>query len=291
MPSTNGRLKLAVQKDGRITEESVGLLRSAGFDFDIRSRALFSPCRNFPLDILAVRDDDIPEYVQDGVSDFGIVGENIVGEKAARVSVIERLGYGKCQLAICTPKLGSLKDVKSLQGKRIATSYPKIVKEFLTNAGMSAEVVEISGSVEITPALDVADATCDIISTGSTARINGLEVIYTVMQSEAVLIANPNVMESAKKRRDVTQLLTRFQSVLNARGKKYVMMNAPLSAVETIRTLIPGMSSPTIVPLARPEMVAIHSVVAENIFWEVMEKLKQAGASDIITVNIEKIIT
>lgn len=181
-------------------------------------------------------------------------------------------------------------DVQALQGKRIATSYPKIVREFLATSGLSAEVVEISGSVEITPALDVADATCDIISTGSTARINGLEVIHTVMQSEAVLIANPDVLQSAKKQRDVSQLLTRFRSVLNARGKKYVMMNAPSSAVETIRTLIPGMGSPTVVPLARPEMVAIHSVVAEQDFWDVMEKLKRAGASGIIAVNIEKIV-
>jgi ATP phosphoribosyltransferase len=183
-----------------------------------------------------------------------------------------------------------LKDVRSLQGKRIATSYPRVVRQFLAETGMTAEVVEISGSVEITPALDVADATCDIISTGSTARINGLEVIHTIMESEAVLIANPEVLTSAKKSRDVSQLLTRFRSVLNARGKKYVMMNAPITAVERIRTLIPGMGSPTIVPLARPEMVAIHSVVAENVFWEVMEKLKEAGASDIISVNIEKII-
>lgn len=290
MLSTNGRLKLAIQREGRITEESIALLKSMGLDFDIRSRALFSPCRNFALDLLAVRDDDIPEYVQDCVSEFGIVGENIVVEKGAKVEVIQRLGFGKCQLAICAPKLGPIKDLQTLRGKRIATSYPKTVREFLRTNGIPAQIVEISGSVEITPALDVADATCDIISTGSTARINGLEVIHTIMASEAVLIANPDGLKSQQKQRDCEQLLIRFRSVLNARGKKYLMMNAPASAVEKIRMLVPGMNSPTVVPLAQPDMVAIHSVVSENIFWEVMEKLKDAGASDIIAVNIEKII-
>jgi ATP phosphoribosyltransferase len=290
MLSTNGRLKLAVQKDGRITEDSIALLKATGLDFDMRSRALFSPCRNFPLDILAVRDDDIPEYVQDGVSDFGIVGENILTEKGANVKIVEHLGFGKCQLAICTPRGGTIRKLAALKGKRIATSYPRTVREFLESQRIQAEVVEISGSVEITPALDVADATCDIISTGSTARMNGLEVIHTVMTSEAVLISNADVSKSPEKVRDAGQLLIRFRSVLNARGKKYLMMNAPLEAVEKIKRLVPGMNSPTVVPLAHPNMVAIHSVVAENVFWEVMEKLKEAGASDIIAVNIEKIV-
>ncbi len=290
MLSTNGRLKLAIQKDGRITDDSISLLKAMGLDFDMRSRALFSPCRNFPLDILAVRDDDIPEYVQDSVSEFGVVGENIVSEKGAKVEIVQRLGFGKCQLAICVPRGGTIRDLAGLKGKRIATSYPKTVRAFLHAERIEADVVEISGSVEITPALDVADATCDIISTGSTARMNGLEVIHTVMNSEAVLISNADVYNSPTKIRDVEQLLTRFRSVLNARGKKYVMMNAPLEAVEKIKRLVPGMNSPTVVPLAHPSMVAIHSVVAENVFWEVMEKLKEAGASDIIAVNIEKII-
>jgi len=290
MLSTNGRLKLAIQKDGRITDESVTLLKAMGLDFDIRSRALVSPCRNYPLDILSVRDDDIPEYVQDGVSEFGVVGENIVVEKGAHVRIVERLGFGKCELAICVPRGGAIRDLPALKGKRIATSYPKSVREFLQTHRLQADVVEISGSVEITPALDVADATCDIISTGSTARMHGLDVIHTVMRSEAVLISNDKVFSSPDKNRDAWQLLTRFRSVLSARGKKYVMMNAPATAVERIRTLIPGMSSPTVVPLAQPNMVAIHSVVAEAMFWEVMEKLKAAGASDIIAVNIEKII-
>ncbi len=291
MLATNGRLKFAIQKEGRITEDSIALLRSAGMDFDIRSRALVSPCRNLPLDILAVRDDDIPEFVQDGVSDFGIVGENIVAEKHAKVKIIERLGFGKCRLVICVPKGSAIQSLQQLRKKRIATSYPGTVKRFLAAEKISAEVIEVSGSVEITPTLDVADATCDIVSTGSTARVNGLEVLHTVLQSEALLIGNISSLRSAAKRKDIESLLVRIRSSLNARGKKYVMMNAPAESIPTIKHLIPGMKSPTIMPLASPEMVAVHSVVGEEVFWEVMEQLKCAGATDIVVVPIEKFIS
>lgn len=292
MLAQNGRLKIAIQQNGRITDESTGLLRGAGLDFEIRSRALFSPCRNFDLDVLAVRDDDIPEYVQDGVSDLGIVGRNVVAEKRADVVVLESLGFGKCRLVVCAPGSGPIKKVAHLRGKRIATSYPGTVRRFLAGEGIRAEVIEISGSVEITPALDVADATCDIVSTGSTARVNGLEIVHTVMESEALLIANPAVMKSGPKRKrdDIGKLLVRIRSLLSARGRKYVMMNAPSSAVERIRTLIPGMKSPTIMPLADPKLVAVHSVVGEDVFWDVIEKLKAAGASDIVVLPIEKFV-
>jgi ATP phosphoribosyltransferase len=290
MLAHNGRMKLAIQKEGRITEDSISLLKATGLDLEFRSRSLFSPCGNYPLDILSVRDDDIPEYVQDGVSDLGIVGENIVVEKKARVTVVERLGFGKCRLVVCAPKTGTIKSLPDLNGKRIATSYPVTVKKFLASVNVTSEVIEISGSVEITPALNVADATCDIISTGSTARVNGLEVIHTVMKSEALLIAHPPSLESPSKQHDIMALLDRFRSVLGARGKKYVMMNAPASAVEKLKSLIPGMKSPTVVPLANPAMVAVHSVVPEEVFWEVIQKLKQAGATDIVVVPIEKII-
>jgi ATP phosphoribosyltransferase len=286
----NGRIRLAVQKDGRITEDSLNLLRAAGLDFEVRSRALFSPCRNFPLDLLSVRDDDIPEYVQDGVSDLGIVGENIEAERHARVKIVERLGFGKCRLVICVPKGGHINSIAGLKGKRIATSYPRTVKRFLASHHIAAELIEISGSVEITPALDVADATCDIVSTGSTARVNGLEELHTIMTSEAILIGNARALSSTAKRRDIERLLVRLHASLRARGKKYVMMNAPTRAIEKIQTLIPGMKSPTIVPLADPNMVAVHSVVGEEMFWDVMENLKKAGASDIVVVPIEKFI-
>ena len=290
MIARNGRLKLAIQSNGRITEDSVNLLRSAGLDFEIRSRALVAPCRNMAIDILSLRDDDIPEYVRDGVCDFGIVGENVVLEKGARVERLERLGFGKCQLALCAPRAGSIRTLADLNGRRVATSYPAILRSFLASAAIAAEVIEISGAVEITPALDVADATCDILSTGSTARVNGLEVIHTILSSEAVLICNSDSVGSPEKSPEIERLLARFRSVLQARGKKYVMMNAPQSAVSYLRELVPGMKSPTIVPLATPGMVAIHSVVHEEVFWEVMEQLRKAGASDIIVVPIEKII-
>ena len=290
MPSTNGRLKIAVQKEGRISDDSFALLKAMGFDFEVRSRTLYSPCRNFPLDILSVRDDDIPEFVQDGVSDCGIVGDNIRVERESRVDVVERLGFGKCRLAICAPRSGRVKSIATLSGARIATSYPRTVVRFLEANGIEASVVEISGSVEITPALNVSDATCDIISTGSTARLNGLDVIHTVMTSEAVLIANPLTFRSQEKKRDIDQFLLRLRSVLQARNKMYVMMNVPLRSLENIKSIVPGMKSPTVVPLANPELVAVHSVVPEDVIWEVMERLKAAGASDIIVVPIEKII-
>jgi ATP phosphoribosyltransferase len=285
----NGRLKLALQKDGRITEESIALMRAAGMNFEFTVRSLFSPCTNFPLDLLSLRDDDIPEYVQDGVSDLGIVGANVVEEKGAKVTVVEGLGFGKCRLAICVPKNGSLTDLGSLRGKRIATSYPKTLGRFLSSRQIEADIVEISGSVEITPALNVADATCDILSTGSTARVNGLEPLLTVMESEAVLIANERVLES-RARNEVDRLLTRIRSSLRARGNKYVMMNAPLTSIEKLKELVPGMKSPTVVPLANRDLVSIQSVVGEEVLWEVIEQLKRAGASDIVVTPIEKII-
>ncbi len=290
MIARNGRLKIAVQKEGRITDDSMNLLRAMGLDLEFRTRALFSPCRNFPLDLLSVRDDDIPEYVQDGVSDLGIVGENIVAERRARVTIVERLGFGKCRLVICVPDTGHVKNLAHLKGRRIATSYPSILRRFLTTHKLPAEIIEISGSVEITPALDVADATCDIISTGSTARVNGLTALHTVMDSEAVLIANAASLRSRKKKKEIEQFLVRVRSSLSARGKKYVMMNAPSSAIKTLRTLIPGMKSPTIVPLANPDMVAVHSVVGEDVFWDVIKQLKSAGATDIVVIPIEKFI-
>ncbi len=289
MINANGRIKLAIQKEGRITEESQNLLRAMGLDLEFRSRSLFSPCRNYPLDLLSVRDDDIPEYVQDGVSDLGVVGENIVAEKSARVSILEKLGFGKCRLVICTPKTGSLRNLSDLNGKRIATSYPATVRRFLNERHMTASIIEISGSVEITPALDVADATCDIVSTGSTARVNGLEIIHTIMNSEAVLVAHPSVMSSGKKKA-IDHFLVRLRSCLMARGKKYVMMNAPASTVDQIKTLIPGMKSPTIMPLADPALVAVHSVVGEDILWDVLEQLRLSGATDIVILPIEKLI-
>jgi ATP phosphoribosyltransferase len=238
-----------------------------------------------------LRDDDIPEYVQDGVSDLGIVGFNVLEERRARVRMLEHLGFGRCRLCICIPQGSAVSKITDLRKKRIATSYPRSLKRFLSSQKVKAEIIEISGSVELAPALDVADAICDLVSTGSTARLNGLEPKFTVFESEAMLIANSSSIEDPERKKDVERLIFRICCTRNAQGRKYLMMNAPASKVESLRRLVPGMKSPTVMPLANPEMVAVHSVVSEVGLWELIEKLKIAGASDIIVVPIEKMIT
>lgn len=290
MIANNGRLKIAIQKSGRLTEESVGLLRACGLEFEFQKQSLYSPCRNFRLDILALRDDDIPEYVQDGVADLGIVGENVVREKGAKVQMLMKLGFGGCRLMISVPQRSPIKGVKQLRGKRIATTYPVTLRQFLQNNKVKSEIVELSGAVEIAPTLDVADAICDIVSTGTTARMNGLRPLQSLLESEANLITNKGALADKEKKALIDRLLIRISGSLQARGKRYMMMNAPRSAVPKLKRIIPSLKSPTVVPLAEEGMVALHSVVAEDVFWDVMEKLKEAGASDIIVVPIETII-
>ena len=290
MIAKNGRLKIAIQKSGRLTEDSLSVLRACGLEFEFQKQSLYSPCRNFELDVLALRDDDIPEYVQDAVADLGIVGENIIREQQAQVEVIAKLGFGHCRLAVSVPLRSSIRTVRQLKGKRIATTYPATLKRFLRTHRVQAEIIELSGAVELAPMLDVADAICDIMSTGTTARVNGLQPLQTVMSSEAVLVANPGVMREGRKKTLIERLLIRICGSVQARGKRYMMMNAPVSAIPRLKKIIPSMKSPTVVPLAEEGMVALHSVVAEDVFWEVMENLKKAGASDIIVVPIETII-
>jgi ATP phosphoribosyltransferase len=291
MIASNGRLKIAIQKNGRLTDDSVALLRACGLEFELSKQGLYSPAKNFDLDILTLRDDDIPEYVQDGVADLGIVGENIIREKRARVETLTRLGYGWCRLVISVPQRGSIRSLADLRGKRIATTYPVILADFLKHNRLKADIVELSGSVEIAPALDVADAICDLMSTGATARFNGLKPLITVLESEAVLITSARMLKNKTKKELVDSLLIRISGSLHAKGKRYMMMNAPVTAVPRLRKIIPSLKSPTIVPLADEGMVALHSVIAEDVFWDVMEKLKKAGASDIVVVPIETIIT
>lgn len=290
MIAHNGRLKIAIQKNGRLTEDSLGLLRACGLEFEFQKQSLYSPCRNFDLDVLALRDDDIPEYVQDGVADLGIVGENVVKEKQARVRTLVDLGFGGCRLMMSVPQRSAIKSIRNLRGKRIATTYPATLGQFLRANKISAEIIELSGAVELAPTLDVADAICDIVSTGTTARVNGLRPLSTVLESEAVLIANKIMLKDVKKKALVERLLIRISGSLQAHGKRYMMMNAPVNAVPQLKRIIPSLKSPTIVPLAEEGMVALHSVIAEDVFWDVMEKLKRAGASDIIVVPIETII-
>jgi ATP phosphoribosyltransferase len=290
MTINNGRLKIALQKSGRLTDDSIALLRACGLEFEFQKQSLYSPCRNFDLDVLALRDDDIPEYVQDAVADLGIVGENIVREKRARVETIFPLGFGHCRLSISVPQRAPVRSLKDLNRKRIATTYPATLTRFLREQGLKAEVIELSGAVEIAPTLDVADAICDIVSTGTTARMNGLRPLMTVLTSQAVLVANHATMKNPAKRHLIDRLKIRISGSLQARGKRYMMMNAPATAIPRLRRIVPGLKSPTVVPLADEGMVALHSVIPEDVFWDVMEKLKKAGASDIVVVPIEAII-
>jgi len=290
MLATNGRMKIAIQRNGRLTENSVALLRACGLSFEFLKQSLYSPCRNFDLDVLAIRDDDIPEYVQDGVADLGIIGENILQERNARVHILAPLGFGGCKLMISVPQRSSVRKVSDLKGKRIGTTYPVILKSFLKANKVKAEIIELSGSVELAPSLNVADVICDIVSTGTTAKMNGLRTLCTVLESQAVLVANSAAMRDKKKRTLIDRLMIRVRGSQEARGKRYLMMNAPSDSVQKLKRVIPSLKSPTVVPLAQAGMVAIHTVVAEDVFWDVMEKLKQAGASDIIVVPIETII-
>jgi ATP phosphoribosyltransferase len=258
--------------------------------FEFQKQSLYSPCSNFDLDVLAIRDDDIPEYVQDGVADLGIIGENVLQERNARVHILAALGFGGCKLMISVPQRSAIRKVSDLHGRRIGTTYPTILKAFLRDNKVKAEIIELSGSVELAPSLNVADVICDIVSTGTTAKMNGLRTFCTVLESQAVLVANPAAMRDKKKRAIIDRLMIRVQGSQEASGKRYLMMNAPADSVARLKRVIPSLKSPTVVPLAETGMVAIHSVVAEDVFWDVMEKLKKAGASDIIVVPIETII-
>lgn len=290
MKLNSENLKIALQRKGRLEEHSKLMLKSIGLDFEYYEGRLFSHCQNFPLDILFLRDDDIPEYVQDGVTDLGIVGLNVVQEKESKVVQLDSLGFGTCKLSIAVPQRSSLSNLQDLNGKRIATSHTRILQKFLEENKITARVIEISGSVEITPSLDVADAICDLVSTGSTLRMNDLKPIETVLKSEAVLVANPHSLKDPKKRQVMDRLRTRLQGNIQARQTKYVMMNAPEKSLGKIREILPGMRSPTVVPLAEEGMVAVHSAVPEEVFWDVIEQLKKTGATDILVVPVEKMV-
>ncbi len=286
----NGNLKLAIQKNGRLTDKSLQLLRTCGLDIEDYKDRLIVSARNYDLDLLFLRDDDIPEYVQDGVADIGIVGEDVVIEKEADVEMIKKLAYGKCRLILAGPEDGNIPELDQLDGKRIATSYPKILFNFLRNNKIDAKVILISGSVEIAPSLGIADYICDIVSTGNTLKLNKLKKITTVFDSEAVLIGNKNIEKDSEKYLKLKNLISRIESALNAKNSKYLMMNIPKTALEKIREIIPSLSSPTILPLANDKMLAIHAVIPSDKFWEIQEDLINTGASGILLIPIENMI-
>jgi ATP phosphoribosyltransferase len=286
----NGNLKLAIQKNGRLTDKSLQLLRTCGLDIENYKDRLIVSARNYNLDLLFLRDDDIPEYVQDGVADIGIVGEDVVIEKEADVEFIKKLSYGKCRLMLAGPEDGNIPELNQLSGKRIATSYPKILSNFLRNNKIDAKVIQISGSVEIAPSLGIADYICDIVSTGNTLKLNKLKKFTTVFDSEAVLIGNKNIEKDSEKYLKLKNLISRIESALNAKNSKYLMMNIPKAALEKIREIVPSLSSPTILPLANDKMLAIHAVIPSDKFWEIQEDLINAGASGILLIPIENMI-
>lgn len=281
-------LKIAIQKSGRLYDDSVKLLKDCGIDLKNGMNKLKTEADNFPLEVYFLRDDDIPQYVEDAVADVGIVGENVLFEKNKQVQSVEKLGFGKCRLSIAVERKETYDGVNYLQGKRIATSYPQLVQNFLDENKINAEVHEISGSVEIAPGIGLADAIVDLVSSGSTLFMNGLKEVETVFKSEAVLIRN-NALDPEKQKL-LDKLLFRIRAVRKARHNKYILLNAPNESLERIIGLLPGMKSPTVLPLAEAGWSSVHSVLNENEFWEIIEKLKDAGAQGILVVPIEKMI-
>jgi ATP phosphoribosyltransferase len=291
MSSSSDVLRIAIQKSGRLSERSFSLLSQCGIDIDHKKDRLLVKSMNYPVELMMVRDDDIPAYVHDGVCDLGIVGQNVLAENLERESLreIRPLGFGYCRLSIAADPASGFSKASDLAGKRIATSYPNIVSRYLKKIDVKASIITISGSVEIAPSLDIADLICDIVSTGGTLRANGLREFFTIFESQAVVVAKKN-LSSRFKEDLLNQLLQRLDGVIKAQRTKYIMMNAPIHAIEEIKAIIPGMEDPTIVPLTTPGKVAIHAVAPEPMFWETMERLKKAGASSILVVPIEKII-
>ena len=282
------RLKLAIQKSGRLNEDSMRLLKECGIDIGNGVNKLKADATNFPLELFFLRDDDIPQYVEDGVADIGFVGENVVYEKAKKVEVGYELGFGKCRLSFAVRKNEDFTGPTFLVGKKIATSYPVLVKKYLAEHKIKAEIHEISGSVEIAPGIGLADVVCDLVSSGSTLFMNGLKEADTILKSQAVLIKHKNF--SAEQQQILDRLLFRMESVKKAKKNKYVLLNAPNDQLEKIISLLPGMKSPTVLPLASPGWSSVHSVIAESDFWEIIEQLKNAGAEGILVIPIEKMI-
>lgn len=281
------KLKIAIQKSGRLHEDSLRLLKECGIDISNGGNKLKSTAANFPLEVYFLRDDDIPQYVEDSVADIGIVGENVVYEKKKEVEVMEKLGFGKCRLSIAIEK-GDTYNRQNLNGKKIATSYPVILQEFLTINNIDAEIHEISGSVEIAPGIGLADAICDLVSSGSTLLTNGLKEAETILESQSVLIRNKKL--DPEKQRLLNKLLFRLRSVKKAKNNKYILLNAPNEKLKDIIALLPGMKSPTVLPLAESGWSSVHSVIDENDFWDIIEQLREEGAQGILVVPIEKMI-
>ena len=282
-------IKIAIQKGGRLSEKSVETLKQCGINISNGFNKLKAQASNFPLEALFLRDDDIPEYVETGVAQVGVVGENVLIEENADVDIVARLGFGKCRMSIAIPRGDAYKGIQDFQGKRIATSYPKILQKFFDDNNIKAEIHVISGSVEVAPSIGLADGVFDIVSTGSTLAMNGLKEVEVVLHSEAVLIANKNL--SLEYKNMLEDILFRLSSVQEARKNKYILLNSPNEKLEAIEAILPGINSPTIIPLAKKGWSSVHSVITEDKFWQVIGKLKAEGAEGILVVPIEKMFS
>ncbi|HLP52671.1 MAG TPA: ATP phosphoribosyltransferase [Chitinophagales bacterium] len=285
---TEKKLRIAIQKSGRLNDDSLKLIKDCGISIDNGYDQLKVTARNFPLEIFFLRNSDIPEYIEDGVADIAIIGENLLIEKPHKIDVIQKLGFSKCKVSLAIPKHENYTGLEYFNGKKLATSYPHTLQQFLTKNKLQADIHEISGSVEIAPNIGLADGICDIVSTGSTLFKNGLKEVEVMFQSEAVLITGQNLSAEAKNIFD--KFLFRINSVLAARNNKYVLLNAPNDKLQEIISLLPGMKSPTILPLAEEGWSSVHSVISENEFWEKIDGLKKLGAQGILIVPIEKMV-
>lgn len=281
-------IRIAVQKSGRLSENSLQLIRECGIKFSNGAGKLKSDAVNFPMEIFFLRDDDIPGYVEDQVADIGIVGENVAMEKQKKVNIIKKLGFSKCRLSLAIPKNQPYNGLTDLSNANIATSYPKVLGDYLAKHNVTADIHEISGSVEIAPGIGLASAICDIVSSGSTLLSNGLREVEVVLNSEAVLIGNDGLQED--KQALLQKLLFRIDAVQSGKNNKYILLNAPNRAIPDIINILPGMKSPTVMPLAEKGWSSLHSVINEDRFWEVIEELKGAGAEGILVTPIEKMI-
>ena len=281
-------LKIAIQKSGRLSENSQKLLEECGIKFSNGAGVLKTRATNFPVEILFLRDDDIPQYVEQKVADIGILGENMVFEKNKDVIILEQLGFAQCRLSLAIPKEDKYLGPEYFNNKKVATSYPKLLSDYFTENGITAEIEEISGSVEIAPGIGLADAVCDIVSSGSTLMTNGLREVTTILKSQAVMIGSKGL--TPEKEDILNKLLFRIRAVNYAGANKYILLNAPETAIEDICRILPGMKSPTILPLAEKGWCSLHSVVREDEFWERIDQLKKAGAEGILVIPIEKMI-
>jgi ATP phosphoribosyltransferase len=288
--SESGRLRLAIQKSGRLTDSTLGLLRNIGLDFESYGQRLISHCENFPLSILYSRDDDIPGLVARGTVDLGVVGRNLLYEEEQPVEELLPLGFGQCSLIVAVLRESDYSDPRQLNDLRVATSYPNSVRRYFAGLGGQPEIVRLKGSVEVAPALGSADAIADLSATGSSLILNDLRPIATILKSEAVLIAHPASLAEPQRREEIDRLLLRIRAVQAARRYKYVMMNAPADALPAIRSVLPGLKAPTIIPLDHEGFVAVHAAIREDIFWESVERLREAGATEILVSSLEKLL-